>query len=46
MVVSAVEPVEVAVAVDGAGDALALFVEDSREDGVVMIASWQRPSQR
>ncbi len=38
MVASVVEPVEVVVFIEGAGDAWALFVDESRDEGVVMIA--------
>ena len=40
VVVSVVEAVEGAV--DGAGDALALLVDESRDEGIVMIASSQQ----
>ena len=38
MVASVVEPVEVVVPIEGAGDTWALFVDESRDEGVVMIA--------
>ena len=38
MVASVVEAVEVVVLIEGAGDAGALFVDESRDGGVVMIA--------
>ncbi len=38
MVASVVEPVEAVVFIEGAGDAWALFVDESRDGGVVMIA--------
>ena len=38
MVASVVEPVEVVVLVEGAGDTWALFVDESRDGGVVMVA--------
>ena len=38
MVASVAEPVEVVVFTEGAGDAWALFMDESRDGGVVMIA--------
>lgn len=45
VVASFVELVEAAVAVDGAGDALFLFEDDSRDDGVVMVSQGRRCCQ-
>ena len=38
MVASVAEAVEVVVLIEGAGDAWALFVDESRDEGAVMIA--------
>ena len=38
MVASVVEAVEVVVFTEGAGDAWVLFMDESRDEGVVMIA--------
>lgn len=38
MVASVVEPVEVVVFIEGAGDACALFMDESRDGDVVMVA--------
>ena len=38
MVASVVEPVEVVVLTEGAGDAWSLFVDESRDGVVVMLA--------
>ena len=38
MVASVAEPVEVVVFIEGAGDAWAVFMDESRDEGVVMIA--------